>query len=346
MERTVNNDITSILRLNSWAGRVVLVFYGVGTTVVALMNLTGLVQPIIGVVALVLLWGGLALLGLPQGEPLALQWTIGIVVIVGVVTAISSGNIANPEHPGFANWYLGAMTFLLFVLALRGRRGFAWIGFATLAAVSIAVALIANQVLASVINDVLRQSATLLIGTLFAIVLRRATHTISSIQASQLRLAKLAAATADATGQSAAQSLRLEEEARPALERVIDPRPFTQQELDAFAALESSMRFGVQPKSLSGDRIADATRQASDRGLNVTLFDDRGAALSPEDRIRLEEAMLPLLSDTRVTSIIARLSPEGTDEIATIVVEESGAFRRVVVSHPSGLRTPVQGSPV
>ena len=332
MERTVNNDITSILRLNGWAGRIVLGFYGVGTTIVASMNLERLNEPLIGIGALVLLWAGLAMLGLPKGEPLALTWTIGIVVIVGVVTAISSNNLATPDNPGFANWHLGAMTFLLFVLALRGRRGFAWIGFATLAAVSITVAVLAEQALGSVINDVLRQSATLLIGTLFAIVLRRATHTISSIQASQLRLAKLAAVTADATGQSAAQSLRLEEEARPALERVIDPRPFTQQELDAFAALESSMRFGVQPRSLSGDRIADATRAASDRGLNVTLFDDRGSALSAPDRARLEEAMLPLLADRKVTSIIARLSPEGTDEIATIVVEESGQFRRVVVS--------------
>ena len=342
----MNNDITSILRLNSWAGRIVLVFYGVGTTIVTLMNFDGLIEPLFGIIGLVLFWAGLALLGLPQGEPLAIQWTIGIVVIVGLVTAISSGNIANPANPGFATWHLGAMTFLLFVLALRGRRGLAWIGFATLAAVSIVVAILANQVIASVINDVLRQSATLIIGTLFAIVLRRATHSISAIQASQLRLAKLASAAADATGQNAAESARLEAEARPALERVIDPRPFTQQELDAFAALEASMRFGVQPRSLSGDRIAEATRTASERGLNVTLFDDRGSALSAEDRTRLEEAMLPLLSDPKVTSIIARLSPEGTDEIATVVVEESGAFRRVVVTRPSLLRTPVQGGAV
>lgn len=338
MEPTVNNDITSILRLNSWAGRIVLVFYGVGTTAVALMNLEGLIQPVIGIAALALFWVGLAFLGLPQGEPLGLIWTLGLVIIVGLVVGISSGNIADPENPGFSTWHLGAMTFLLFVLALRGRRGFAWIGFAILAVVSIAIAIAAGDDIARVINDVLRQSATLLIGTLFAIVLRRATHTISSIQASQLRLAKLAASTADATGQSAAQSLRLEEEARPALERVIDPRPFTQQELDAFAKLEASMRFGVQPRSLSGDRIADATRAASDRGLNVTLFDDRGGSLNPADRARLEEAMLPLLADTKVSSIIARLSPEGTDEIATIVVEESGQFRRVVVRQQAAQR--------
>lgn len=342
----MNNDITSILRLNGWAGRIVLGFYGIGTTIVAAMNLDGLIQPVVGVAALVLFWAGLALLGLPQGEPLAIQWTVGIVVIVGLVTAISSGNILNPADPGFATWHLGSMTFLLFVLALRGRRGFAWIGFATLAAVSIAVAIISNQIVGNVINDVLRQSATLIIGTLFAIVLRRATHTISSIQASQLRLVKLAAAAADATGQSAAESTRLEAEARPALERVIDPRPFTQQELDAFAALEASMRFGVQPRSLSGDRIAEATRRASERGLSVTLFDDRGSALGPDDKARLEEAMLPLLSDTNVSSIIARLSPEGTDEIATVVVEEGGQFRRVVVSRPSMLRTPVQGGAI
>ena len=106
------------------------------------------------------------------------------------------------------------------------------------------------------------------------------------------------------------------------------------------------MRFGVQPRSLNGDRLAEATRRASDRGVNVTLFDDRGSALSADDRARLEDAMIPLLADLRITSIIARLSPEGTDEIATVVVEEGGQFRRVVVSHPAGTRASAQGSVV
>lgn len=328
----MNTDITSILRLNGWAGRLVLAFYGVGTTVVAIMNLGGLIQPLLGLLTLGLLWTGLVVLGLPQGEPLERRFTIAIIVIVALAIAISSGNIANPQDPGFATWPLGAMTFLLFVLALRGRRGYAWIGFTVLAVVSITVAVVTGQDVASVANDVLRQSATLLIGTLFAVVLRRATRTISSIQGSQLRLVALAAAAAVATDESAAEAARLELEARPALERVLDPAPFTEQELRAFAAIESSVRLGAQPKNLSGDRLIDAARAASERGVAIKLFDDRGEVLSPTARARLDDAMLPLLTNPLVTSIIARLSPAGTGEVATIVVEENGDYRRVVVT--------------
>ena len=328
----MNNDITSILRLNSWAGRIVLAFYGVGTTVVALLNLGGLIVPALGIVALGLLWGGLAVLGLPKGEPLGLRWTLLILGIVTATTALMSWNIADPGSPGFATWSLGAMTFLLFVLALRGRRALAWAGFGAVAVVSLAVALIVGQNLLGVVNDVARQSATLVIGTLFAMVLRRATRTISALQTSQLRLATTAASQSAAESEGAVQSARLDRDARPALYRIIDPTPFTHNDLSAFAALELSLRQGVQPKGFAGDALGEAVRHARLRGLTVSLFDDRGSDLSPSQTTRLEQALLPLLRDTTAGTVTARLSPIGSEDIATIVVAEDGLYRRVVVT--------------
>ena len=329
----MNTDITSILRLNDWAGRVVLLFYGVGTTVVALLNLKGLIVPWLGIVSIVLLWLALFLLARPDREPFSVSTTLVIIGTVATVTGISSWNIANPEHPGYASWPWGAMTFVLLVLALRGRRGFAWIGFAALAAIAIVAAVVAHQQVFSVIYDVARQSATLLIGTLFALALRRASQTITAIQSNQLTRTTVAAASAAATRERATQNERLERDARPALERILDPTPMSHEELRNFVLLESTLRDGIRATGFSGERIAAATRDARERGLTVVLLDDRGSELLDRERDLVESALLDQLQSTVDGAITARLSPHDRDELATIVVEEGGEYRRVVVTH-------------
>lgn len=328
----MKTDITSILRLNSWAGRLVLIIYGVGTTIVAAMNLGGMIQPVFGVVALAFLWAGLLILGFVTGEPLALPWTVALIGIVTLTTAVSSWNVLDPVNPGYATWPLGAMTILLFVLALRGRRALAWLGFLAMAIVSVIVAVVTGTDVVGVITLLLRQSATLIIGSLFAIVLRRATQTIASIQSAELSRAAVAAATELAVRERDAQNARLELDARPALERIISSAPFTAQDLQNFAAVSATLRGGTQAAGTSGNRIADAVREARVRGLTVTLIDDLGKPLPLEDRARVENSLLPLLSEVARGSITVRLSPETHDEIATIVVEENGEFRRVVIT--------------
>jgi hypothetical protein len=335
----VNTDITSILRLNDWTGRVILIFYGVGTTIVAVLNLTGLIIPALGVLALVLLWFGLYVLSRPDKEPFSLVSTWVVIAVVAAVTAISSWNIADVENPGYSTWPLGAMTFLLFVLALRGRRGLAWIGFCVLAATSVVAALIAHLQVLNVVYDVARQSATLLIGTLFALVLRRSSQTITSIQANQLRRTTIAAASAAATRERAAQNARLERDARPALERILSSTPLSEEELRDFILLEATLRDGIRATGFSSDRIAQAARAARERGLVVMLLDDRGIDLVDHERELVEHALLEQLNTTKDGSVTARLSPHDRDELATIVVEEGGEYRRVVVTHDEVLVT-------
>jgi hypothetical protein len=328
----VNTETGSILHLNGLAGRIVLAVYGIGTAIVAVLNLDGLIVPAFGIVSLVLFAFGLAFLALGQGEPIGIGWTAGILSVAVAVTAISSGNVLNADNPGYATWPLGAMTFLLFVLALRGRKALAWVGFASVAAVSIALALAAGGDVFRVVNDVARQSATLVIGTLFSILLRRATQTIAAIQRRELSRTAVEAAAATASREREAQNLRLEQDARPALERIIAPQPFTDQDLRAFSALIVALRGGVQPTGSSGSGIADAVREARMRGLSVTLLDDRGTALPGEVIGRLEDALLPLLSSMSHGSVSVRLNPEGGADIATIVIEENGLYRRMVLT--------------
>ena len=329
----MKTDITSILRLNDAAGRIVLVFYGFGTTIIAIVNLDGLIVPALGIVTLLLLWLGLGVLALPNEEPFGMRWTLAVIGITALATAISCWNIADVDKPSYASWPLGAMTFLLLVLALRGRRGYAWVGFAILAAISLLVGVLSDQDAVRVFNDVARQSSTLLIGTLFALVLRRSSQTITAIQNNQLTRATIAAATLAATRERATQNARLERDARPALERILSDEPLTEAELRHFALLESTLRDGIRATGFSSERVAEATRAARERGLRVVLLDDRGSELVDGERDRVEAALLEQLTQTTGEgSITARLSPEDRGEIATIVVEEDGEYRRVVIS--------------
>ena len=329
----MTTDVASIVRLNDWAGRVVLAFYGVGTTIVALLNLRGYIIPGLAVVSLILLWFALGILARPDRDPFGMRSTLAIVSIVAVVTALSCWNIADVEHPGYTTWPLGAMTFLLFVLALRGRRGWAWVGFALLAAVSIVTGVFSDQDGLMVINDVARQSGTLLLGTLFALVLRRSSQTITAIQSNQLTRTTVAAASAAATRERAAQNARLERDARPALERILQPDPLTAEEQEHFFLLEATLRDGIRASGFSSERIAEATRSARQRGLTVVLLDDRGGELVDGERNVVEAALLDQLATTTEGAITARLSPLDREELATIVVEEGGQYRRVVVTH-------------
>ena len=91
--------------------------------------------------------------------------------------------------------------------------------------------------------------------------------------------------------------------------------------------------YGIRASGFSSERIAEATRQARERGLTVTLLDDRGIDLIDGERDVVEEALLEQLTTTADGSITARLSPHDRGELATIVVEEGGEYRRVVVTH-------------
>lgn len=329
----MNSEITSVLRLGDWAGRVVLTFYGVGTTIVAVLNLRGLIFPWLGIVALVLLWAALVLLARPDREPFSLITTLVIVGLTTTLTGISCWNIANPSNPGYATWPLGAMTFIFLVLALRGRRDWAWIGFGLMAAITIVVGVFGDRDTFSVVYDVVRQSATLAIGTIFGLTLRRSSQAITALQSNQLTRATVAAATAAASRERAAQTARLERDARPALERILRPEPLSDEEREHFRLLESTLRDGIRATGFSSERIASAAREARERGLTVTLLDDRGSELVDGERDLVEAALLDQLTSTAEGAITARLSPHDRDELATIVVEEGGEYRRVVVTH-------------
>ena len=331
----MKTDVTSILRLTGLGGRLLLTFYALATTVIVVLNLGKLVSPALGLVALGLLYAALFVLAMPGKEPFGRLATVSIIGLVSAITTIEAWNLATPDDPGYSNWHMGAITFVYLVLALRGRTTQAWVGYILFAGIEIASSFSGGTALAIVGVDVARQASTLLIGSLFGLFLRRASRTITAIQETQLSRAAARAATAAATGERERQVARLENDARPALDRILSGEEFTAAEREGFELLEASLRDGIRAAGFSGERLVSETREARARGIQVVLLDDRGAELDETERTRVEDALITQLRESAEGTITARLSPFGREEIATIVVDEGGAYRRVVVSFDS-----------
>lgn len=324
-------DVTGTISLTDLRGRILLVFYGGGTTLVALVNLQKLDVPALGLGALVLLWIALSFLGLSGPEGLGLSRCLAVLGLVVAMALASAWNISDVENPGYSNWYLGAITFVLLVLAVRGRVGFAWAGFGVLAGVSLLSTIATGQSLGGAAGDLARQAGTLLIGTVFALTFRRSARIIRTIQSRQVDRIASDAAIAAAAHERALQSARLERFARPALERIAGGAPLTESERRSMALLEAELRDGIRAAGFNTPSVVRAVRGARERGVHVVLVDDRGQSLPEDDTERVEDALLHELRRAGGGRVTARLSPYDSDEVATIVVAEGDAYRSVIV---------------
>jgi hypothetical protein len=331
----MNTDVSAILGFDRGRGRALLAFYGLGTIVVALLNLDKLISPIPSFLSLLLLVGALVILTMPSVEPFDLRLTLGVVAIVEVITLLSAWNLLDPTNPGYAAWHQGAITFVLLVLTLRGRRALAWAAYAGFAVITILSSFTTGQDTVSAINDVARQAGTLLIGTLFSVILRRAARSIAAIDATRMTRVTRDAATATAIRERAVQNARLERDARPALARIVHEAPLSAQELRAIALLEESLRDGITAAGFSGSQLADEIRFARERGIRIVLVDDRGTELDTPGQERVEQALIAEIRLARFGTVTARLSPDDRPELATIIVDEGGSYRSIVVTRDS-----------
>jgi hypothetical protein len=325
-------DLPIILDISITRGRVILGAYGAGTTFVAVLNLEALDKNFLGIVSIVLFWAALIVLGLRTGKLLDLPATIIIVALCSTLTITSSIHLPVIAATGYAAWHMGAVTLVYLVLALRGRSGYAWIGFAIFSVITVAWSVLSVSGALIGVNYAVRQAATLLIGTLFAMLLRRSALRTQAISARHvIRSVDAAAYEADAA-ERLRMLTRLETHARPALDRIVAGPPFTDGELQNFALLEAGLRDGIRAAGFTSPAVAQEVHAARRRGVEVTMLDDRGSDLGTKDLARVEEALIAELKLAQKGTLTARLSPADREEIATIVIGTDGRFRRIVIT--------------
>ncbi|MDM4762445.1 hypothetical protein QT381_05435 [Galbitalea sp. SE-J8] len=318
-----------ILRLTSAGARVILALFLAVDLVLAIATLDNVLSPWPALVALVLVAASALLVTWPRDGVLPRSRAIGVVALTTAAAIVSTPNLPVAPVAGYATWHLGAITLVLLFVGMWGRFALAWTGFGLLVVVTAVWTFTLGGGNPYVLALLPNQSGTLVVGTLFAIGLRRTSRRIAELHARQAAIAAADAATRAAATERAEQAELLNATARPALERIAAAERYTDAEREAWVRLEASIRDRLRASALVSSELTAATDAARSRGVDVTLLDDSaGAAIPGAERSRLERALVRELDALRSGRLIARVLPPGRDHVATIVVDEEGGDSR------------------
>lgn len=318
-----------MVALTSTGARAFMWLFTVTSAVLAVWNLDDVRSPWPTLASLFLLSGVTFALTLDSGDRLSLPVTVFTMAFGPIaVTSISWQVIVG----GYSQWYFGAGTVALFFVAVRGRIMLAWVGFVLMAVPFAVWGATTQSGLAAALGLTARQAAIVVVGTLFALGLKR-----TSDQIERLALDTSARATAEAANRAKAAErterlAALDEIATPLLVRLVGDAELTGEEREELAIAEAALRDGLRARALSVPVVADAARQARRRGVSVTLLDDSTpGALSADDLERATEATATALRDAVDGQVTARLLPPGRELVATIVVDGSEYERHEVL---------------
>ncbi|WEO77967.1 hypothetical protein BJQ94_02700 [Cryobacterium sp. SO2] len=238
----------------------------------------------------------------------------------------------------FAHWHLGAITLILVVLAIRGQMGPAWLGYAALAALAVGWAIATGQPALTGVALVIRHAATLLVGTLFVVGLRRTERTLRVLTDNDTAQASYDATTVAAIAEREAELLRVNALARPTLERLAGPQPLTDTERAQCLLVEASLRDAIRGRVLFVDPVIAAVAAARHRGVEVTMIDDSGE--TPPARLTdLARAVADVLDTVDTGRITVRVLPAGRPTLATLVID-SGTPRLLSITPTGTLAAP------
>lgn len=324
---------SALLHLTGLGARLVLVLFIATQALLTLVNLEQVTAPWASVLALVLVSAAGAILTVRVPDPYPMPLVLVTAGIVIAATALVTWNLPAVGGIGYAGWHWGAITFVLFVLALRQRIGYAWLCFAAMAALTLAWAQLVGRGLLEGLSLVDRHAGLLLVATLFAAGLSRTGRRIAAITGEQLRQAEREASSRTILAEQAAQAATLDELARPALELIAGPAPLGAAESAEFVLLEAALRDRLRAATLLTPAVTDAVARARANGVEVVLLDDRGdVPLAAHRLAHVERAVLAALAEPGVDALTVRLLPAGRPEIATIVARRGTESRRTSVT--------------
>ncbi len=313
---------------------------------------------------LVMFIGVHALLAFGDSEPLyGLPWEIAGLAAVSVAAIVlslsgadrtprtlalvalvlSSAGAALVSYPmtatqgtPFRHWYLGAITLLLVLLAVRGREGLAWIGYLMMCAITIGWALRHGLTVADGVVLVVRHAGTLLAGTLFAVGLKRSSIILAGLNRARALNGAAAATAFAAIEERESQLAQVNVLCRPTLEHLARADHITFEMRAECLRAEAALRDAMRARALFVEPLVAATRAARLRGVLVTLLDDSG----DHPPVRLAEvaaAVADQLNALESGSLTARVLPADRPTIASIVIE-AGDNRLLVVTPDGVLR--------
>ncbi|KAB2583428.1 hypothetical protein BS297_20710 [Rhodococcus erythropolis] len=263
--------------------------------------------------------GAVGLIGVP-GDPLAAPATAYLTLSGPIAVNLIFVVVPVPIDGLLQLWPLAASTAIYTYMCVRGRTVWAWIGMAAVLASCILWAERTGQSAAYGLSMSAINLAPLLMATFFAWTIRPAAREIFALRRqATLRIAAEAADTA-VLDERDAQLTRLDDLARPLLERITDADPLTGQERLDCQLLEAHLRDTLRAPTLAVPHIAAEARAARTRGVEVILLDDHALDTASEEvRDRVIAAAADALITAHSGSLTIRILPPDRDVLATIL---------------------------
>lgn len=314
-------DSSQLLRLSSDPARVVMGLFIFSNILYAFATLDEVKNPVPVIAAMIIVNGAAVLLVLDRPDPFPLLLTVAVVAAVALSTLLVAFQLPDVGPPGRASWHLGSNTWMLFFLAMRRRPGAAWLGYVLMASGTLAWS---TSVGRGALDGALlldTHAAILFVGTLFEVNLRRTARRINEFGEHSVASAVEAAEGATSAQIRQRRVLELRASAVPLLEHLVHHGPpQTETVRLQYATAEALLRDGVRGRSLMTPKIAAAATRARERGVDVTLLDDRGDGLeSGEAMVRMSDVIVAELDAAREGSVTVRLAPKGRQAAVSIV---------------------------
>jgi hypothetical protein len=285
------------------------------------------------VVALFTLTGLAVIMVVPGRYPVPRSWAAIAVAGVAAITALVNSVLPSHGWPGYSSWQFGANTFVLMALALRGRNLWAWLGMFVMAALTIGWTVSSGDGVLAGIDLVDRNAATLLIGTFFALGIKRSIRSMNSFNETIARQAADEASARAALRERNEALSQLESSAMVALRDIAAERALSSSERRRLLSMEAMLRDRIRATSLAREPLLSAVARARERGAEVLLLDDVGTDPNgDDDRSALLSWAAAHLDEHHVASTVIRLSRDAQSAAVLAIVDDAGAPVEMVVA--------------
>jgi len=326
-------DVSRLLGLHTEGAHLVLGLFILSNAVFAFTTADVLERPWASYLAMVLVAIGGVILSRPHPDPFPLGLTFAVLGLIVAATLLVSIALPIDGATGRSTWHIGAVTWLLWFLILRRRVWLAWVGGLAVVGVTVGWAVLADRGALWALLLVQSQVALLVIASLFGAMLRRTANGINDLNERLVRTAAVAASVEAAREIRLSRFDELAASVVPLLERIAGGGDLTDVERREFATAEAELRDGVRGRSLATPAIVAAVARARDRGLEVTLLDDRGEALpSAAGMRRISDRVATTLDETAQGAVTVRLLPAGRDVAVTLVSRNGDATARLTLT--------------
>ncbi|WP_375405905.1 hypothetical protein [uncultured Amnibacterium sp.] len=275
-------------------------------------------------VALTALMTAAVIVVLVGGRRLTLRWTLASALLVVAGNAVVIPGLPSDGWPGYASWPIGAGTMICIGLTLRQRIAFAWVSMGALTVVCLAWSINGSAGPLAGLGLVERQIGVLLIGTLFAIGLRRAARSAAEFAEVQRRQAlerDLAETEVRARGDAARRVLAV---AGPTLELIASERTLDIWERARIAALEGRLRDEIAIAPLLSESLDHALNAARSRGVDAVVLTEASVGDLPTAvRLRAADWLASRLNQVVGTQFVGRVVLRGRDVRVSAAVDDA-----------------------